>query len=75
VAEEDNMERQGHFPDIAPITPSLPAAPDPEEALVSDARAGVTPAQMVEQKLALLTTNSPLLHSRMRAAGLPRPTA
>jgi len=65
------MERQGHFPDDAPL--NEPVAPPPVEALVSDARAGVTPAQMVERKLASLTAHSPLLLSRMRGPGPRRP--
>jgi hypothetical protein len=37
---------------------SLTAAVEPEETLVHDARAGVTPAQMVEHKLMALLNNS-----------------
>jgi hypothetical protein len=61
-------------------TPSrdLPRAPDPallppppaltEEALVADARAGLTPAQMVEHKLATLLKSQPLPVSHMMTA-------
>jgi hypothetical protein len=67
------MERQGLVPEGAPPTEPPAAAAAPVEALVADARDGVTPAQMVEQKLASLTKGSPLPFSRMRPAGLRRP--
>jgi hypothetical protein len=67
------MERQGLVPEGAPLSEPPAAAAAPVEALVADARAGVTPAQMVEQKLASLATGSPLLMSRLRSAGLRRP--
>jgi len=37
-----------------------------EECLVSDARAGLTPAQQVERKLAALLPNSPLSVSQLQ---------
>ncbi len=46
------------------------ALPISEEALVSDARAGLTPAQMVERKLVSLLQSTPLPVSRLQ--GGPR---
>ena len=40
-----------------------------EEALVTDARAGLTPAQMVERKLAALLQNGPLPVSQQVQSG------
>jgi len=55
-----------------------PPGPDPihmehEESLIRDIRAGVTPSQMVERKLASLGDGCPLLRSRMQRAALSRP--
>jgi hypothetical protein len=52
---------------------TLPLVPQPahvlaEEALVADARAGLTPAQMVEHKLASLLKSQPLPVSHMMTA-------
>lgn len=60
---------------------SLPAAKLPnrtapapkDESLINDVRAGLTPAQMVEQKLASLLNNSCLPISRLPAMRLRRP--
>lgn len=54
-------------------TTSHPVSPAPQETLVCDARAGLTPAQMVERKLVamLRSTILPASHlqvSRMRRA-------
>jgi hypothetical protein len=54
-------------------TTSRPVTPAPQETLVCDARAGLTPAQMVERKLLamLQSTILPTSHlqvSRMRRA-------
>lgn len=43
------------------------APPDLEEALVTDARAGLTPAQMVERKLVSLLKSNPLPVSQVMA--------
>jgi hypothetical protein len=58
----------------------LPAAkvePDPkkvaDESLVSDVRAGLTPAQMVERKLASLLNSTPLPLSRLPNTPVQRP--
>ncbi len=42
------------------------------EALVSDARAGLTPAQMVDRKLASLLRDQPLPLSRRQTNAVPR---
>jgi hypothetical protein len=42
-----------------------------EEALVTDARAGLTPAQMVEHKLVWLLKTTPLPVSQVRAGSRP----
>lgn len=50
--------------------------PDPppcEEAMVADARAGLTPAQMVERKLVSLLKATPLPMSRLQATSARRP--
>jgi hypothetical protein len=52
---------------------SLAATPPAEEALVSDARAGLTPAQMVERKLVAMLRSAPRSRSRFQATGAPRP--
>ena len=49
-----------HDPHLVPI----PHGPS-EEALVADARAGLTPAQMVEHKVASLLKSQPLPVSHM----------
>jgi hypothetical protein len=50
-----------------PLVPQ-PAHALAEEALVADARAGLTPAQMVEHKLASLLKSQPLPVSHMMTA-------
>lgn len=59
-----------HFNEGIPPLPAVTA----EETLVVDARAGLTPAQMVEQKLASLLQGTPLpVSSRLHsAAGMRR---
>jgi hypothetical protein len=58
-----------HFNEGAQPIPAAAA----EETLVSDARADLTPAQMVEQKLATLLQNMPLPHStQLHTAGIRR---
>jgi hypothetical protein len=54
------------------INPALAAAAA-EEALVNDARAGLTPAQMVERKLFSMLRSAPVPVSRLQGAG-PRRT-
>jgi hypothetical protein len=57
----------------APIEADLLAATPPaEEALVSDARAGLTPAQMVERKLVTMLRSAPRSRSRSQATGTER---
>jgi hypothetical protein len=46
----------------------LPTSPLAEEALVADPRAALTPAQMVERKLASLLKRQPLPISLLRTA-------
>ena len=48
-------------------------ASSPDESLVRDPRAGLTPAQMVERKLMSLLESTPLTLSRFEAAGPRRP--
>ena len=43
-----------------------------EETLVADSRAGLTPAEMVERKLASLLESVPLPVSQLQAAGTRR---
>jgi hypothetical protein len=45
-----------------------PAPASAEEDLVADARAGVTPAEMVERKLASLLKSQPLPVSQLKTA-------
>jgi hypothetical protein len=47
--------------------PPGPTAEVPEESLIADARAGLTPAQMVERKLVSLLRTNPLLVSQVMA--------
>jgi hypothetical protein len=56
--------------------PSPPAAKrlsqsPPEEALITDARAGLTPAQMVERKLVSLLKSNPLPVSHVQLEAGP----
>jgi hypothetical protein len=61
-------------PDLAKVPANLTAAvPVAEEALVSDARAGLTPAQMVERKLVDMLRSTPLPLSRLQAGVARRP--
>jgi hypothetical protein len=48
------------------------AAPALEEMMVADARAGLTPAQMVERKLVCLLKATPLPMSRLQASSARR---
>jgi hypothetical protein len=63
------MPRQG-----TPVTPPADrnnpvlAAMAAQEALVSDARAGLTPAQMVERKLFSMLRSTPLPASRLQSS-------
>ncbi len=50
-----------------------PAAGTADEALVSDVRGSLTPAQMVERKLVSLLKGTPLPMSRLQAGGVQRP--
>jgi hypothetical protein len=45
---------------------STSSAPPPTESLVQDARAGLTPSQLVERKLATLLRSTPLPVSQMQ---------
>jgi hypothetical protein len=57
---------RARVPDPAVVLPPPPGLT--EEALVADARAGVTPAQMVERKLASLLKSQPLPVSHLMTA-------
>jgi hypothetical protein len=63
------MERTVTAP---PPTAARPSQAAPEEALVADPRAALTPAQMVERKLALLLSSQPLPVSHLTTT---RPTS
>jgi hypothetical protein len=57
-----------------------PRRPEPvvqasEDTLVTDARAGLTPAQMVERKLVELLPSAPLPVSRLRSIAVRRPVS
>lgn len=54
--------------------PLLPTA-ESEETLVSDARAGLTPAQMVERKLATLLQSAPLPVSNRLVTAATQPAS
>jgi hypothetical protein len=57
-----------HFNETVPPIPAIAA----EETLVSDVRAGLTPSQMVEQKLATLLQSTPPLSTQLHTAGMRR---
>jgi hypothetical protein len=59
-------------PKNTPLPRALSNLPK-DEVLVSDVRAGVTPAEMVEHKLVGLLKNIPLPLSRLQAKAAPRP--
>jgi hypothetical protein len=61
---------RAELPDVE-LTQLTPAA-EPEESLVVDARAGLTPAQMVENKLVSLLCGKGLLASHIQMASLLR---
>jgi len=65
--------RSRNFPSSPSEAESL-VGTAPEETLVADSRAGLTPAQMVEHKLAGLLRSNPLLvsQSRLRTGSLSR---
>jgi hypothetical protein len=67
------MERQGHLggPNTPPLAESGRTPSD--ETLITDARAGVTPAQMVERKVLSLLGEGQLPVSWLRTARLRRP--
>jgi hypothetical protein len=54
---------------LPPPTDSSEALVVVEEILVADARSGLTPAQMVEDKLVSLLRGTPLSMSRRQSAG------
>lgn len=65
------MERNLLFPNA--LTPGAdPIRLEHEEMLIQDIRAGVTPAQMVDRKLALLGEGGPRMRSQMQRAALSR---
>jgi hypothetical protein len=57
-----------HFNETAPPIPAVAA----EETLVSDARADLTPSQMVEQKLATLLQSALPVSTQLHTAGMRR---
>jgi hypothetical protein len=61
------MDRQGTAGTPADRTTSVPAPAAAQEALVNDARAGLTPAQMVERKLFEMLRSTPLPASRLQS--------
>jgi hypothetical protein len=67
-----NSQPISHPLSSQPTNPApVPAAA--QEALVSDARAGLTPAQQVERKLVSMLRNAPLPVSRLQGPGPRRP--
>jgi hypothetical protein len=62
------MDPRASTPLLTPSRAPLAAAPATEEALVADPRAELTPAQMVERKLASLLNARPLPVSQLRTA-------
>jgi hypothetical protein len=52
-----------------------PAVPPSEDSLVTDARAGLTPAELVERKLVSLLPSTPLTASRLRPTAVRRPVS
>jgi hypothetical protein len=65
--ESDTTRSRIATPEAAPVLS--------EESLVNDARAGLTPAQMVERKLVSLLQSAPLPVSRFQSDGPRRPLA
>lgn len=63
-----------HTPTVVEMELDSVAGPpeESEESLVSDARGGLSPAQMVERKLVSMLRSAPLPVSRMQAAGTLR---
>ncbi len=59
-------------PKARPTPSKAPAVPPPEEVLVADSRAGLTPADMVERKLLYLLRGASVAGSHVHAAS-PRP--
>jgi hypothetical protein len=57
------------------LTPPESTLPPSEDALVTDPRAGLTPAQMVERKLVSLLPSTPVPVSRLRATVVRRPVS
>jgi hypothetical protein len=67
--DKEGAGDKGLADDLAVARARLAAAPGKtEEALVADARAGLTPSQMVERKLAALLKSQPLRVSHMLTA-------
>ena len=62
------MDRQGTAGAPADQANLVPAPAAAQEDLVSDARAGLTPAQMVERKLFSMLRSTPLPASRLQSA-------
>ncbi|MGH7224637.1 MAG: hypothetical protein ACRELF_15545, partial [Gemmataceae bacterium] len=61
-----------HKNSSTPDTPPRARPAPPQETLVHDARAGLTPAQMVERKLVALLGNSILPASHLQASRMRR---
>lgn len=53
-------------------SPALPEVVSSEDSLVTDARAGLTPAQMVDRKLVSLLRNTPVPVSQLHTRIQPR---
>lgn len=66
------MEREPSFPNAPTSGPGL-IPMEHEELLIRDIRDGVSPAQMVERKLASLDEGRPGPQGGMRTAALARP--
>jgi hypothetical protein len=65
------MIREGNLAHFSKDKSAAPVAAV-EEVLVTDARSGLTPADMVEQKLVSLLQSAPLPLSRLQQTAAPR---
>jgi hypothetical protein len=66
-------DRNGRTKPVAGAEFTARAAAEPEEVLVRDARAGLSPSQMVERKLLSLLNGRPLPASQVMMSAARRP--
>ena len=73
ASSEDTMDDFRSNPDSrAEAEAPAPGVTEPDDALVADPRGGLSPAQMVDRKLASLMHDGTLPVSRFQATVLPR---